>query len=448
MGGAVAGSGRVYQVLRHGDYRLLWAADGISSAGSQIQRVAVAWQVYQLTGDPFQLGLLGLVRFAPILLFGIAGGGVADRYDRRRTLIASQVALLLTSAALAAMTAAGSVNLPLVYAIVFLSATFGAVANPTRQALVPALVPRAEMAGAMAMSTLSFQVAGVAGPALGGILIGQFGVAAAYAVDAASFAAVVAALLAMRTRPPVSPQARGGIEAAVEGLRFLRRSPILLGVMGIDFAATFFGASTVLMPIFAEDVLGVGPTGLGLLLAAPAIGAVGGGVAMSWLRIPERAGAGVLAAVAAYGACILGFGLSRDLALSLAFLAGSGAADAVSMALRHTVRNLVTPDALRGRVAAAHSTFAMGGPQLGEFEAGAVAAVAGAGASVAIGGLATVLTSALVAWRVPSIAAYRTHDVELAAPTPAAAASGAPGTLDEASPPGASLHRRVEGRAD
>ncbi len=208
-------------------------------------------------------------------------------------------------------------------------------------------------------------------------------------------------------RPRQAPLATGGFAAALEGLRFLRSSPVLLGVMAIDFVATFFGASMTLMPIFAEEILGVGAGGLGLLYAAPAAGAVAGSIAMSLLPTPRRPGAGVLLAVAAYGACILGFGLSQVVWLSLLLLAGSGPADAVSMAMRHAVRNLLTPDELRGRIAAAHSTFAMGGPQLGEFEAGALAALVGAGPSVALGGLGTLVSAAVVAVAVPGIGRYR-----------------------------------------
>lgn len=405
--GEDAGTARAYAALRHRDYRLLWAGQALSTLGSRVQQVAIAWQVFLLTGDAFQLGLLGLVRFAPILLFGLFGGVVADRGDRRRTLLLSQFALFLNAAALAGLTLAGAISLPAVYALTFVSAAVGTVANPTHQALVPALVPRRDLAGAMTMNSLAFQVAAVSGPALGGFLIERVGVAAAYLLDALSFAAVAVALLSMRSRPPSPPVTTLGFAAALEGLRFLRGSPALLGVMVLDFLATFFGAGTVLMPIFAVEILGMGAGGLGLLLAAPAAGAVAVGVVMGVIRTPARPGVGVLLAVAAYGACLLGFGLSREPWLALAFLAGSGGADAVSMALRHTVRNLLTPDALRGRIAAAHSTFAMGGPQLGEFEAGALAAAVGAGPAVALGGVGTLVTAAVVARRVPAIASYR-----------------------------------------
>ncbi|MDP9363654.1 MAG: MFS transporter, partial [Chloroflexota bacterium] len=190
------GRGRAYRTLRHRDYRLLWGAEAVSTLGTQVQRVAVAWQVFELTRDPLQLGLLGLCRFVPILLFGIAGGVVADRRDRRRTLVASQAVLLLLSAALAGMTAAGAANLMAIYAITVLAATASAVSGPTRQALVPLLVPRTELVGAMTMNILAMQTAAVAGPALGGLLIARGGGASAYALDALSFAAVIAAVLA------------------------------------------------------------------------------------------------------------------------------------------------------------------------------------------------------------------------------------------------------------
>lgn len=401
---------RSFRALRHRDFRLLWGAELLSGIGTQGLRAAVAWHIFALTGDPLQLGLLGLARFAPLLLLGLAGGVVADRGDRRRTLLLAQVALMATSAALALLTAAGRVTPGAIFAVSALAAAFGAVAAPTRQALVPALVPSGSLPGALAMNTLAMQVGGVIGPAIAGFLIAAKGPAAVYLLDAVSFGAMAGALALVRARPVAAPSAQRGWAAIREGLGFLRRTPVLLGMMGLDFLATFFGAATVLMPIFAEEVLGGGPATLGLLLAAPAAGSLAGGLAIAAGRLPNRPGRGVLVAVAVYGACVLGFGLSAWLPLSLLFLAASGAADAVSMAFRHTLRTLVTPDRLRGRVAAAHSTFAMGGPQLGEFEAGLAAALLGAPAAVAIGGVGVIVTAAAVARLVPAIAAFRIRD--------------------------------------
>jgi hypothetical protein len=258
----------------------------------------------------------------------------------------------------------------------------------------------------MTMGVLSFQTAGMIGPALGGALIASVGLTGSYAIDAITFGLVALAAYALCTRPGRATSILSGREAILEGLRFLRQMPTLLGTMSLDFVANFFGASTTLMPIFAADILGGGPQTLGWLLAAPAIGAVSGASVLASRRPLTRPGLGILVAVIFYGACIAAFAVSRSLWLSLALLAGSGVADSVSVAQRHTLRNLLTPDHLRGRVAAAHSTFAGGGPQLGEFEAGVVARWTSAPVAVAIGGLGTI-AAALIIWkRVPGIAAF------------------------------------------
>ena len=247
----------------------------------------------------------------------------------------------------------------------------------------------------------------MAGPAIGGVLVASVGIAASYAVDAVTFGLVAVSAIMLRSRPERAAPIISGRAAAVEGLRFLRESPVLLGTMSLDFLASFFGASTTLMPIFASEVLGGGPQTLGWLLTAPAAGAVVGATIMASRRPLARPGVGILAAIVVFGLSITAFALSRNLWLSLAFLAVSGAADSVSVSQRHTLRNLLTPDRLRGRVAAAHSTFAAGGPQLGDVRSGIVASWTGAPVAVAIGGLAAVLTALLVARQVPGIARFR-----------------------------------------
>jgi MFS family permease len=372
-----------------------------------MQRVAIAWQIYLLTGDALKLGILGLVRFAAILLVGLVGGVLADQRDRRRLLFASQLCLAASSGVLALLAATGTTTPVAIYAITLVAASLTAIGGPARQAFIPSLVPRAEIAAAMTLNTLAMQIATVTGPVVAGWLIGRVDVTPIYVLDALSFVGVAAAALAIRARPPAGGPTRGALHAAVEGMVFLRQSPVLLGVMAADFAATFFGAATVLMPIFASEVLGVGPKGLGFLYAAPAIGAVLGSVAMTLGRMPRYPGRGVLLAIVLYGATVAGFGLSRTVWLSLLLLAIGGAADATSMAMRAAIRNLVTPDELRGRVAATHSMFAMGGPQLGEFEAGVAARVLGAGPSVVLGGLGTMAAAGAVAYLAPAIRRYK-----------------------------------------
>ena len=400
---------RPYQVLRYRDFRLIWSAEVVSQTGTHIQRVAVAWQVFEMTGDPLQLGLLGLARFIPLFLFGLAAGVVADRYDRRTTLITAQFALMIVAAAFAGLTATDRITLPWIYGLTVVSALFSAVSAPTRHALIPTLVPTPSMPAAMTMGVLTFQAAGMLGPAVGGALVASVGVAASYAVDAATFGVVAISALALRARPARQAPTVSGLAAAKEGLRFLRDSPILLATMGLDFLANFFGASTTLMPIFAAEIFGGGPRTLGWLLSAPAVGSVVGATIMASRRPLSRPGIGILAAIVVYGLSLTAFAFSRDLWLSLAFLAASGAADSVSVSQRHTLRNLLTPDRLRGRVAAAHDTFAGGGPQLGELEAGIVAAWTTAPTAVALGGTGTVL-AALAIWRwIPGLVRFHWH---------------------------------------
>jgi MFS family permease len=396
-----------YRVLGYRDFRLIWSAELLSETGTEIQRVAVAWQIFELTGNPLNLGLLGLVRFVPLFLFGLAGGVVADRYDRRRTLIGVQFAQMAISATFAGLTATHQITVLWIYALTALSALLGAISGPTQHALIPALVPTAAIPAAMTMGVLTMQSAGMVGPAIGGSLVASTGIAVSYAVDAVSFGIVSLAAFALQARPARVGTIVGGRAAAMEGLRFLRQTPVLVGTMALDFLATFFGASTTLMPIFAASILGGGPQTLGLLLAAPAVGAVAGATVLAGRRSLGRPGAAILAAIVVYGLALFAFALSRNLWLSLALLAISGAADAVSMSQRHTLRNFVTPDRLRGRVAAAHSTFAGGGPQLGEFEAGLVASFTSAPVAVALGGIGTVLAAVVVGRRVPGIAAFR-----------------------------------------
>jgi MFS family permease len=415
---------RPFRVLRYRDFRLIWSAEALSQSGTQIQRVAVAWQVFELTGDPVHLGLLGLVRFLPLFLFGLVGGVVADRYDRRQTLILSQIALMGVAGAFTGLTATGGITLAWIYALTALSALLSAVAAPTRHALIPTLVPTASIPAAMSMGVLAFQGAGMAGPAIGGVLVASVGIAPSYGIDAVTFGFGAIAAFALHSRPTRPAPVISGRAAAVEGLRFLRESPILLGTMSLDFLASFFGASATLMPIFASEVLGGGPQTLGWLLTAPAAGAVAGATIMASRPPMARPGVGILAAIIVFGLSITAFALSHNLWLSLAFLALSGAADSVSVSQRHTLRNLLTPDRLRGRVAAAHSTFAAGGPQLGDVRAGILASWTGAPVAVAIGGVAAALTALIVARLVPGIARYRWETDLASAEVPSAEKTG------------------------
>ncbi|HEY8447397.1 MAG TPA: MFS transporter [Thermomicrobiales bacterium] len=398
-----------YAVLRHRDFRLLWQAEFASSFGTQMQRVAIAWLVYDLTGDALRLGVLGLLQFTAVAIVGLFGGVLADRRDRRKLLIGSQVSLAGTSGLLALLAATDRSSLAAIYAITLLASGLAAIGGPARQAFIPSLVPRSEIAGAMSLQILAMQVATVTGPVVSGWLISRFSVSPIFALDSLTFLGVASAAFAIRARPVAVRAEVSAWRAMVEGFSFLRTSRVLVGVMVADFAATFFGTANVLMPIFATEILDVGPRGLGFLYASTATGAVIGSLVMSVATPPRQPGRAVLMAIAAYGLSVMAFGLSETFWLSLLLLAMAGASDSVSMALRLTIRNLVTPDHLRGRVAATHSMLASGGPQLGEFEAGIAASLIGVGPSVAIGGLGTLLVALLVSVLMPEVRKYRPH---------------------------------------
>ena len=397
---------RRFPSLESRDFRALLLGQLVSLTGSQMQQVAVAWQLYELTHSASALGLLGAFRVAPIVLFALLGGVVADALDRRRLMLVSQSALAIASLVLAVATRQGWASAPLLYAMASVSGAALTVDTPARQALVPLLVPRERLSGALSLWATAVQVATIVGPSLGGLVLEHAGVAPAYFVDAASFLAVIGALLTMRTATAARPGATVGLEAAREGLRFLKRTPIIGSTMLLDFFATFFGGSMLLMPIFADQILGVGKQGLGLLYAAQPLGAALAGAVLAAVPLPRRQGRAILWSVAFYGLAIALFGASRWFWLSLLALAASGAADTVSMVIRQTVRQLVTPDELRGRMTSVNMMFFMGGPQLGEVEAGYLARLTTPLFSVVTGGLACVFVAALAAVLAPSLRRY------------------------------------------
>ncbi len=393
--------------LEHRDFRLYWGGQFVSTAGSQMQQAAVAWQVYLLTNSAVALGLVGLVRVVPIILLSIFGGVVADVLDRRRLLMVTQTILMSLSLLLAIATWSGAISIWMIYALTALAAGAISFDNPARQAMVPSLVPREQLTNAISVNSTMFQVATVVGPALAGLVIASSGVEMVYAIDAVSFLAVLVALILIHPPPIIGGIQRVSIGAAIEGLRFMRESPILLWTMLLDFVATFFGSATALLPIFARHVLSVGSAGYGILYASPAVGAIVAGTLMSIFgsRI-RRQGITILIAVGAYGLFTICFGLSHTFLISLLALAGTGAADTISTVLRQTVRQLNTPDALRGRMTSVSMMFFMGGPQLGEMEAGVVAQALGAPLSVITGGVAAILATALIASRARALRRY------------------------------------------
>src|SRR2546426_1971297 len=364
-----------WRVLRNRNYSLLFWGQLISSAGTQMQVVAVAWQVYLLTHSAIALGLIGLIQAIPRILFSLVGGVFADVFDRRKMLLMIEITLAATSAALALCTIFHVINMFIIYAVVLVAASVSSFEFPTRQSVIPTLVPREQMPDAMSLSMVMMQLTFIIGPTLGGFVIAWLGVANTYWIDVISYFVVIVSLLLMTIpRVPVEKRAQAGVGALVDGMRFLRANPIILAVLSLDFFATFFGSPRALLPLYASDILRIGPQGLGLLLAATPIGAVSLTPFTGRIGRISRQGLGIVLAIIGWGICIIAFGLSSGpLWLAVLFLAGAGAADMISMILRGVVVQLITPDEFRGRISAVNAMFVIGGPMLGQFESGVVA---------------------------------------------------------------------------
>lgn len=394
--------------LRHRDFRLLWGGGFVSQLGSQMRVVAVGVQLWDLTHNFAAVGLLGLFKLLPVLILSLFGGVIADALDRRKLLMITQSTMALSSVVLALATGFGWVSPALIYGVSALAAATLAFDNPARSALIPNLVPRHHLPNALSLNIIVWQVATIVGPVVAGFLVALHatGFVIIYCIDAVSFSAVIIAVYLMKTRPQEGATRDVSLQAALDGLRFLRKTPIIMSTMTLDFFATFFGAAMVLMPAVAEQILKVDRELWGFLYAAPAIGAVVAGVVMSWLGNVRHQGVVVLASIAAYGVATVFFGLSSLFWLTVLALAGTGAADTVSMVMRQTIRQLSTPDDLRGRMTSINMVFYMGGPQLGELEAGLSATVIGLGPSIVLGGIGVLAVTALTSLFVPSLRNY------------------------------------------
>jgi len=402
--------------LQHRNYRLIWIGLLVSFTGSMMQNAALLWHVSLLVPPErkgLALGLVGLVRVVPIIFFSMISGVVADAWNRRRLMLFTQGASTAVAIGLAALAFRGVTAVWPIYALAALASSVGAFDMPARNALVPSLVPREHLPNAISLNTIMFQTAAVLGPSLGGLVIAAGSVGWVYIANAISFVFVIVALLMMRDVPARAPSEAGSrddvsLHAALEGLRFVFRSPLIRSTMLLDFFATFFSSATALLPIFAQDILHVGARGYGWLYAAPAVGAVATSAAMVPLteRI-ERRGPTLFWAVAGYGFATVVFGISRSFWLTFACLAMTGATDTVSMVIRNIVRQIETPDRLRGRMTGVNMVFFIGGPQLGELEAGAVANWFGAPFSVITGGAGCLIATAWVAASTPALRRYR-----------------------------------------
>jgi MFS family permease len=394
----------MFSALRHRDFRLFWIGIVLSGFGTNFTQLAMQWQMYEMTGSPLQLGLLGLVRAVPSMIVLLFGGLLADAMDRRRLMMRTQVAQLVISVALLALALADGLSPLVFYVSSALLGLFSSLESPARNAIVPNMVPAADLTNALALNSSQRSIAQIAGPPLAGVVLAAFGPSANYAVNAASWLAMVGALLAIK---PVSQEIAGrravSMEALREGFGYVWTHPLLLMMMLLDFGQNIFGNGRALLPIYASEILDVGPQGFGFLSAANSIGAIAATSVMSAYGRVRRAGLGVLITILIYGATSAVFAYSQVFWLSAAMLFVQGAANGVSTVLRTTILQLNIPDALRGRVTSVNMVFTNGGPQLGIFRVGAMGQWIGPEMSIFAGALALIAMVSTIGAAVPMV---------------------------------------------
>lgn len=413
-----------YAALRFRDFRLLTLGTFIASLGEQMLAVAIGWEIYVRTSSTLALGLVGLVQVLPVFLLSLPAGHTADRFDRKRVVMVTEALLCAASAALALLSAAHG-PLPLVYLCLLLIGCGVAFNTPASSAMIPEVVPEETFVNAATWNSTAGDLAAVGGPALGGILIALQGSAlAVYIFNAAASLTFVALLVVVRSRRVEErPREAATLRSVLAGLGFLRHTRIILAAITLDLFAVLLGGAVMLLPVFALTILHVGATGLGMLRAAPAIGAVL--MAMTQTRLPpfERAGRVLLWAVAGFGIATILFGISRSFVVSVLALGALGACDNLSVVIRHTLLLTRVPDAMRGRIAAVNNIFIGASNELGGFESGVLAALLGPVLAVVTGGVGTLLVVGAVAFVWPELRRLgRLTDVEPADIEPAEAA--------------------------
>lgn len=387
---------------------LLYSIGRISSGMAMTMlNAAIAWQVYEISGSAFQLAMIGLARFGPSLGLTLVGGAVADGHDRRRIVMLTQLAPLLTSLILFGLTISDSVELPVIYGLVLFVAVAASFENPARQAFLPQVVTKETFANAIIVSSTLQSFAFVTGPAVGGLLIGTVGVDGAYAAHASLIVVSLVSLVFLRLREQEGARRAVSLSAIKEGVQFVWHRQVLLGAMTLDMFAVIFGGATALLPIYAKDILKVGGLGYGILFASLDAGALLMSLALVFLPPIRNAGRSLLITVALFGLGTVVFGLSRSIYLSIASYMFIGMADQVSVVLRQTTVQLSTPDDLRGRVSSVNSLFIGASNQLGAVESGLVASVTNATFAVVSGGLGCIAVVGAVWAKMPDLRDYR-----------------------------------------
>jgi MFS family permease len=390
--------------FKYSNFRWYLAARFLVSISSEMQSVAVGWQVYGLTHRPLDLGLVGLAQFLPGILLFLVTGHTADRYPRNRILQACYGTFPITSALLLAFTI-GRISSPYpIYLALLWNGTVRAFSGPASQAFLPLLVDRKDFSNAVAWSSSMFQTATILGPVAGGVLYGIAGTPVpVYVCAGTAYVAAVSFMFQLRIEPSERPPSAPSPAIVFEGIRFIWLNKLILGAISLDLFAVLLGGAVALLPVYAREILGAGASTLGLLRSAPGLGAVIMAVAQAHFPLRRHEGKAMLACVAAFGACTIVFGLSRSLPLSLAALALVGASDMVSVIIRHTLIQLRTPDEMRGRVSAVNMVFIGASNEVGQFESGLTAQWFGTVPAVVLGGAATLAIVALWAWLFPGL---------------------------------------------
>lgn len=406
--------------LHHRRFFLLWFGQTISVFGTNMQLWALFWHIRTLTDKPIALGGIGAARILPIILFSLIGGAIADVFNRRRIMFLTQSLAALVALILGFLTRSGTITIWFIYGLSAIQAVAMAFDVPARQALIPNLVPKEDLPNAFSLNSIAHQIGAILGPAASGLVIAYAGQSAVYFINAVSYVAVLIALVLMGTvSQKVDTTHRNGIslEAIGDGVSFIKNHPIILSTMIVDFIATFFASANTLMPIVARDVLHVGVKAYGWLSAAQSAGAMAAALVVSQVKELRRQGPLFLGSVGIFGLATILFGMSTTFVLAWIALALSGAADAVSTIIRNTIRQLQTPDHIRGRMTSVNQIFFQGGPQLGEIEAGVVAQLFGAPIAIISGGIGCILGVLLIVRRWPQMRAYNGNETIMAGAT-------------------------------
>jgi MFS family permease len=389
---------------------LLWLGLLISITGTQMQISAVLWHINTLTAEPIALGGLGAARIIPVIIFSLIGGAFADVHNRRNILFVTQSGMALVALILGWLSLTGNIDLWHIYLLMALQAVAVAFNGPALQSLVPNLVPAKDLPNAFSMNSLANQVGSIIGPALSGIMIAASELSFIYIINAVSFLAVILALLLMGPVQQLkSADGRSGkvsLAAITEGIRFILNQPLILSTMILDFFATFFASANTLMPIVAKQILHVGAIGFGILSAAQAIGSITAALIISQMHQIRRQGAVFLMAVVVFGGATILFGATTSFVIAMLALIIIGGADTVSTIIRNTIRQLSTPDYIRGRMTSVNQIFFQGGPQLGELEAGLVAQITSVPIAIISGGIGCILATIWIARKWPQIRSY------------------------------------------